>query len=70
MKTRITKLLQNGYSISLQIVFSSVNHEIHFILAQKTHNALLYCITHYVQALELLQMGLNIVNLGLIVRMW
>jgi len=52
------------------MVFSSVNHEIHFLLALKIHIALLYHITHYAHALELLQMGLNIVNPGLIVKVW
>lgn len=54
----------------LEIVFSSVNHEIHFPLAQKIHMVLLCHITHYAYALELLQMGLNVVNPGLIVRVW
>lgn len=67
-KRRITELLRNSYCNSLEIVFSSVNHEIHFLLAQKIHIALLYHITYYGHALELLQMGLNIVNPGLTVR--
>lgn len=54
-----------GTATATHLKLFSINHEIHFDLAQKIYTALLYHITCYGHILELLQMGLSSVNPGL-----